>query len=150
MPNEPKTTAEEQALMQAAAAYSSLNGKINTLQGQLHEALVALEGRNERIKVLDQALLDQQQNHALDLATARNNMEVYRQQRDEALLERDQLRVVFASFKAQLDAVELPLPAPPVKNGKRKRSEPSLPSMTNGVDPFEGHPAEGGLGTIPL
>ena len=131
MANEVQTSGEEEALMSAARAYSKLNERISTLESQLRDALVALEGRNERIKVLDQALADQKNNHDLELAATRNDARVARASRDEALHERDQMRVVFASFKAQLDALELPLAGPP------KRRSLKQPGKTQETAPQE-------------
>ena len=118
-------TNEEQALMQAAQAYSTLNGRISGLQEQLNEALAALEGRNARIEQLERAILEDTDRYKLYEAELYNRMRSLEAERDQALIERDQTRVILASLRVQLDAIELPLPAPPLSlpaPSKKKRS----------------------------
>lgn len=132
MPNE-VMTGEEQALMQAAQAYSKLNGKITALEDKLRETLTVLEGRNARIEQLERAQAEDADRTKLYEAELYNRMKSLEAERDGALTERNELRVVFASLRAQLDAIELPLASPPRRSPSKKRatngtstSEPSL------------------------
>lgn len=100
----------------AAAAFDALNDKhtqrIEDLESKLRETLTVLEGRNARIEVLERAIHEERDQFRLELSHRDSIIESYRSIRDDALHERDQLRVVFHSLRAQLDALELPLRGP--------------------------------------
>jgi chromosome segregation ATPase len=100
----------------AAAAFDALNDRhsqrIADLEEKLKEALTVLEGRNARIEVLERAMEEDRDHFNLELSRRDSIIESYRAIRDDALHERDQLRVVFHSLRAQLDALELPLRPP--------------------------------------
>ena len=96
----------------AAAAFDNLHDRMANLEEKLKEALTALEGRNARVEVLERAMHEERQQFELELGRKDNIIESYRAIRDDALHERDQLRVVFHSLRVQLDALELPLRGP--------------------------------------
>lgn len=96
----------------AAAAFDSLNDRMADLESKLKEALTVLEGRNARIEVLERAMHEDRDYFTLELSRRDSIIESYRAIRDDALHERDQLRVVFHSLRTQLDALELPLRGP--------------------------------------
>ena len=100
------------ATERAAAAFDSLNDRLANLEGKLKEALTALEGRNARIEVLERAMFEERQQFMLELGRKDDIIDDYRAIRDDALHERDQLRVVFHSLRVQLDALEIPLRGP--------------------------------------
>ena len=100
------------ATERAAAAFDSLNDRLANLEEKLKEALTALEGRNARIEVLERAMFEERQQFMLELGRKDDIIDDYRVIRDDALHERDQLRVVFHSLRVQLDALELPLRGP--------------------------------------
>lgn len=114
MPNEMTVppSNERDILMRAASTWASLNDRMTDLEEKLKEALTVLEGRNARIEVLERAMYEERDQFKLELSRRDSIIESYRAIRDDALHERDQLRVVFHSLRAQLDALELPLRGP--------------------------------------
>ena len=101
-----------ETLLRAAEAYDDINTQIISLQQQLNEATIALEGRNQRILVLEQAMLAEREQYAQDCMRRDQEVARYRAEADAAIGERNELRIVLSNFQAQLNAVEIPSKPP--------------------------------------
>jgi hypothetical protein len=107
---------ERDAMMSAAAAYDRAARRQVELQEMLIKAQLGLEAKNREIAKLE-----------LDLATERNRVTNYQNERDQAVQDRSDLAAFVAGIRAQFERFELPMPI--IRRGKRR---PSIAADANG------------------
>jgi hypothetical protein len=112
----PPRDPERDAMMSAAAAYDRAARRTAELQEMLIKAQLGLEAKNREIAKLE-----------LDLATERNRVTNYQNERDQAVQDRSDLAAFVAGIRAQFERFELPMPI--IRRGKRK---PAVAADTNG------------------
>lgn len=116
-------SSEREALLRAAQAYDTLNGRIIDLEAKLKDALVALDGRYARIEQLERAIKEDAERHAQYANEIYVRSKDLEDERDNAIWERDQVRIVYASLKALLDSIELPPRPIPTRQQRDKTDE---------------------------
>jgi len=96
------------AVMRAAKAYDKLYEEIHNKDAEIARLSIDLESVRGQIVQLE-----------LCIAQERNRTEMLQNERDDAILEKSTLHVMFHNLKAQLDAFVLPLPELPAATRKK-------------------------------
>lgn len=113
---------EREVILRAASAYDGLRAQIDALTAQLTEtgdryaaqlteARDAIRSRDTQIGQLE-----------LALAEERNRSATLQADRDQAVLERGELLAVFHMFRAQLEAITIPMPPLPTRATRRRKN----------------------------
>lgn len=98
---------ELKSLLTVGQAYDDLAIRARDLEAKLTEALTALEGRNARIVILEEGALAERDQYRRDCERRDKEVANYRAAADQAIGERNELRIILGNFRAQLNAVEL-------------------------------------------
>jgi len=98
---------ELKSLMTVGQAYDQLAARARDLEEQLAEALTALEGRNARILVLEEAMHTERTQYQDDCARRDKEVANYRRAADQAIGERNELRITLNNLRTLILAVDL-------------------------------------------
>lgn len=99
-------------LMTVGQSYDALAVHARDLEAQLNEALTALEGRNARVLVLEEAMHTERTQYQDDCARRDKEVANYRRAADQAIGERNELRITLNNLRTLILAADLPANEP--------------------------------------
>ena len=121
-------------IVQAAMAYDETQKRIAGLEDQLKRAVAVLEAKNLEIDNLN-----------LFLSQERNRNDNYRNERDQAFVERAQVVAILSNVRAVVERAEIPMRVPRKSNRNSNvvaDNGGEQPAIGGGKQPSAGQPAK--------